>query len=181
MGEVSKARIYPKHRGDLLEATVVCRGMEAGAVEALRVLRSPLDVLAQQIVAMCAVEPWRVADLERVLRRAAGFRELSREVLVAVLDMLAGRYPSTDFAELRPRLVWDREADVVRGRGGAGKLALVSGGTIPDRGLYPVRVGGRGPARRRARRGDGLRDAAWARPSPSAPRPGAWSRSPAIA
>ncbi|HVH05903.1 MAG TPA: DEAD/DEAH box helicase, partial [Myxococcota bacterium] len=145
VGEVSKARIYPKHRGDLLEASVVCRGMEAGAVEALRVPRNPLDVLAQQVVALCAVEPWSVAELERLVRRAAPYRELSREALVGVLDMLSGRYPSTDFAELRPRLVWDRESDVLRARQGAGKIALLSGGTIPDRGLFPVRVGADGP------------------------------------
>jgi ATP-dependent Lhr-like helicase len=145
VGEVSKARIYPKHRGDLLEASVVCRGMEAGAVEALRIPRNPLDVLAQHVVALCAVEPWPVAELERVVRRAASYRELSREALVGVLDMLSGRYPSTDFAELRPRLVWDRETDVLRARQGAGKIALISGGTIPDRGLFPVRVGADGP------------------------------------
>jgi ATP-dependent Lhr-like helicase len=145
VGEVSKARVYPKHRGDLLEAAVVARGMEAGAVEALQVPRNPLDVLAQQIVALCAVEPWQVVDLERLVRRAANYRDLSRDALTAVLDMLSGRYPSTDFAELRPRLVWDREADVVAARPGAGRLALVSGGTIPDRGLYPVRVGPDGP------------------------------------
>jgi ATP-dependent helicase Lhr and Lhr-like helicase len=145
VGEVSKARIYPKHRGDLLEASVVIRGMEAGAVEALRVPRNPLDVLAQQIVAAVGVEPWTVPDLERMVRRAAPYRELSREALVGVLDMLSGRYPSTDFAELRPRLVWDRESDVLRARQGAAKIALVSGGTIPDRGLFPVRVGTDGP------------------------------------
>jgi ATP-dependent Lhr-like helicase len=145
VGEISKARIYPKHRGDLLEASVVVRGMEEGAVEALRVPRNPLDVLAQQIVAMVAVEPWTVPDLERAVRRAASWRDLSRDALVGVLDMLSGRYPSTDFAELRPRLVWDRDTDVLRTRQGAGKIALVSGGTIPDRGLFPVRVGADGP------------------------------------
>src|SRR5690606_32441453 len=113
--------------------------------EALRVPRNPLDVLAQQIVAMCASEPWQVEALGRLVRRAANYRELSHDALVAVLDMLAGRYPSTDFAELRPRLVWDREADRLEARRGAGKLALLSGGTIPDRGLYAVHVGEGGP------------------------------------
>ncbi|HEX2484165.1 MAG TPA: DEAD/DEAH box helicase, partial [Myxococcota bacterium] len=145
VGEVSKARIYPKHRADLLEATVVVSRMEDAAVEPLRVPRNPLDVLAQQLVAMCAVEPWKLGELERLVRRTASYRELSREALVAVLDMLAGRYPSTDFAELRPRLVWDRDSDVLTGRPGAGKLAILSGGTIPDRGLYAVRVGEDGP------------------------------------
>lgn len=140
VGETSRGRLYPKHRGDLLEATVVCRGMREGAVEPLRVPRNPLDVLAQQVVAIVANEPWQVGDLERLVRRAASYRDLSRDALVAVLDMLAGRYPSTDFAELRPRLVWDREADRLEARRGAGKLALLSGGTIPDRGLYGVHV-----------------------------------------
>ena len=145
VGEVSKGRIYPKHRGDLLEATVVCRGMEEGAVEATSIPRNPLDVLSQQIVAMCGVAPVAVDELERVVRRAANYRDLSRDALVAVLDMLAGRYPSTDFAELRPRLVWDREADVLTPTRGAAKLALLSGGTIPDRGMYHVHVGPEGP------------------------------------
>jgi ATP-dependent Lhr-like helicase len=145
VGEVSKGRVYPKHRGDLLEAAVVARGMEEGAVEAVHVPRNPLDVLAQQIVAIVAVEPTKVDALERLVRRAANFRDLSRDALVAVLDMLAGRYPSTDFAELRPRLVWDRETDLLTPTRGAGKLALLSGGTIPDRGLYHVYVVPDGP------------------------------------
>jgi ATP-dependent Lhr-like helicase len=145
VGEVSKARIYPKHRADLLECTVVCRGMEEGAVEELRVPRSPLDVLAQQIVAMCATGSWSVSEIEGLARRTASFRDLSRDALAAVLDMLAGRYPGTDFSELRPRLVWDREHDLLHARPGAAQLALLSGGTIPDRGLYPVRLGADGP------------------------------------
>jgi ATP-dependent Lhr-like helicase len=145
VGGVSRARIFPKHRGDLLEATVVAHDMERGAVEPLCVPRNPLDVLAQQLVSMCAVAPATPAGLEALLHRTASFRDLSREMLCGVLDMLAGRYPSTDFAELRPRLVWDREADRVEARAGAGQLALVSGGTIPDRGLYGVHLGARGP------------------------------------
>lgn len=145
VGEVSKGRIYPKHRGDLLEATVVAQGMQQGAVESIQMPRNPLDVLAQQIVAMCGSESWKVDALERTLRRAANFRDLSHEALVAVLDMLAGRYPSTDFAELRPRLVWDREADLLSPTRGAGKVALLSGGTIPDRGLYHVHIAPDGP------------------------------------
>ena len=145
VGQVSRGRIFPKHRGDLLEAAVVARRMLDGAVEALRIPRNPLDVLAQQIVAMCAMDAWPLVDLERVVRTAYGFSGLTRELLVSVLDMLDGRYPSTEFADLRPRVVWDRETDIVEGRRGARALALVSGGTIPDRGLYPVVNGPDGP------------------------------------
>ncbi len=145
VGGTSRARIFPKHRGDLLEAVVVADGMRAGAVEALAIPRNPLDVLAQQIVAAAALESWELPALERMLRRAAPFRELSRELLVSVLDLLAGRYPSTEFAELRPRIVWDRVADRISGRPGARQLALVSGGTIPDRGHYGVHLGQGGP------------------------------------
>jgi ATP-dependent Lhr-like helicase len=141
----SRGRIYPKHRGDLLEATVVADGMRRGAVEALAIPRNPLDVLAQQIVAICASGPIALDDLECLVRRAASFRDLSREALCGVLDMLSGRYPSTDFAELRPRLVWDRETDHLEARRGSRQLALMSGGTIPDRGLYGVHLGPEGP------------------------------------
>lgn len=145
VGVPSKGRVYPKHRSDLLEATVVAAGMRNGDVEPLRVPRNPLDVLAQQIVAMVAMEPWTVSELRDCVRRAANYRELSTELFDAVLDMLAGRYPSTDFADLRPRLVWDREQDRLESRRGAGKIALLSGGTIPDRGLYSVHMGSEGP------------------------------------
>jgi ATP-dependent Lhr-like helicase len=145
VGELSQGTIFPKHRGDLLEAAVVARGMQDGCVEPLALPRNPLDVLAQQIVAMCGMEPWRVADLARVVTRAASFRELSRPALESVLDMLAGRYPSTDFSELRPRLLWDRERGELEGRREARRLALVSGGTIPDRGQYAVQLGEGGP------------------------------------
>ena len=152
----------------------------AGAIEETRYPRNPLDVLAQQLVAMCAVDEWHVDELYAVVRRAANFADLSKDVFVAVLDLLAGRYPSDEFAELRPRLVWDRTADVVRAREGAGRLAITSGGTIPDRGLFGVflpdgtRVG-------RARRGDGVRDLARARSSSWAPRAGGSRTSPATA
>ena len=138
VGEPSKGRIFPKYRGDLLEAAVVAERMLAGEIEHTRFPRNPLDVLAQQLVAMCAVEERGVDELFDTVRRAAGFAELSRDVFVAVLDMLAGRYPSDGFAELRPRLVWDRKAGTVRARDGAGRIAITSGGTIPDRGLYAV-------------------------------------------
>ncbi|MGE0870984.1 MAG: DEAD/DEAH box helicase [Kofleriaceae bacterium] len=145
VGGTSRGRIVPKFRGDLLEATVVARRMLDGEVEAIRVPDSALDVLAQQIVAMVAVEPWHVDELERVVHRAASYRELSRAALVTVLDMLAGRYPSDQFAELRPRLTWDRQADLLVGRKGARLLSVVSGGTIADRGTYAVHIGEAGP------------------------------------
>ncbi|HEU0030215.1 MAG TPA: DEAD/DEAH box helicase [Kofleriaceae bacterium] len=145
VGGVSRGRILPKFRGDLLEATVVARKMLDGEVESIRVPDSALDVLAQQIVAMVAVEPWKVDDLERLVRRTASYRELSRGALVGVLDMLAGRYPSDEFAELRPRLTWDRQTDVLTSRKGSRLLSVVSGGTIPDRGTYAVHAGPSGP------------------------------------
>jgi ATP-dependent Lhr-like helicase len=145
VGETSSGCIFPKHRGDLLEAAVVASGMRRGDVEPLRVPANPLDVLAQQIVAMSALDAWDVEALHALVRRTASYRELSLELLHGVLDMLSGRYPSTDFAELRPRLVWDRAADRIEGRRGAARLAILSGGTIPDRGLYAVHLGADGP------------------------------------
>jgi ATP-dependent helicase Lhr and Lhr-like helicase len=141
VGGVSIGRIIPKFRGDLLEATVVAQKMLEGEVESIRVPDSALDVLAQQIVAMVAVDAWKVDDLERLVHRTASYRELSRGALTGVLDMLAGRYPSDEFAELRPRLTWDRQTDVLVGRKGARLLSVVSGGTIPDRGTYAVHLG----------------------------------------
>lgn len=145
VGAVSRGRIVPKFRGDLLEAAVCARGMLDGKVEAIRLPENCLDVLAQQIVAMCATQPWKVADLERVVSRAASYRNLGRASLTAVLDMLAGRYPSDELAELRPRLTWDRTSDVLTARPGARLLSVVNAGTIPDRGLYPVHLGEGGP------------------------------------
>ncbi|MDB4954370.1 MAG: associated domain protein [Myxococcales bacterium] len=142
VGGVSIGKIVPKFRGDLLEATVVARKMLDGEVESIRVPDSALDVLAQQIVAMVAADPWQVDELERVIRRAASYRDLSRAQLTGVLDMLAGRYPSDEFAELRPRLTWDRQTDTLVGRKGARLLSIVSGGTIPDRGTYGVHLPG---------------------------------------
>jgi ATP-dependent helicase Lhr and Lhr-like helicase len=138
VGEPSRGRIFPKFRGDLLEAAVVAERMLAGEIEHTRYPRNPLDVLAQQLVAMCAVEERGVDELYDAVRRSANFADLSKDVFVAVLDMLAGRYPSDGFAELRPRVVWNRAAGTVRSRDGAGRLAITSGGTIPDRGLYGV-------------------------------------------
>ncbi|MCS7007750.1 MAG: helicase-related protein, partial [Gaiellaceae bacterium] len=138
LGSVSKGRIFPKYRMDLLEAAVVAKAMREGEIEETRIPRNPLDVLAQQIVAMCADEEIAVDDLHALVRRAYPFSDLSRTQLENVLDMLAGRYPSDELAELRPRIVWDRVAGVVRGRSGARRLAVTNAGTIPDRGLYGV-------------------------------------------
>jgi ATP-dependent Lhr-like helicase len=145
VGEVSKGRLFPKHRGDLLEAAVVVERMSRGAIEALRVPRNPLDVLAQQIVAMVAVEPWHVDALRTLVHRSASFRDLPDDAFTGVLDMLAGRYPSHAFADLAPRVVWDRETDMLTSRRGAKTIALISGGTIPDRGTYGVYLGEDGP------------------------------------
>jgi ATP-dependent helicase Lhr and Lhr-like helicase len=144
VGEISKGRIFPKHRGDLLEATVVARRMREGVIEPLALPKNPLDVLAQQVVAICALESQRVDDVERVVRRAASYRELPKGAFESVIDMLSGRYPSTSFSDLRPRLTWDREAQRLSARQGSRMLAIVSGGTIPDRGLYGVHLGADG-------------------------------------
>ncbi|MGR6317958.1 DEAD/DEAH box helicase [Micromonospora soli] len=151
VGAVSRGVVFPKHRGDLLSCTVVAERMREGAIEELHYPRNPLDVLAQQVVAMVALEPWGLGDLAVLVRRAAPFAELPDSALHAVLDMLSGRYPSTAFAELRPRLVWDRATDVLTGRPGAQRLAVTSGGTIPDRGLFGVFLAG---AERAARVGE---------------------------
>ncbi|GAA0435158.1 DEAD/DEAH box helicase [Actinoplanes capillaceus] len=142
VGAVSRGVVFPKHRGDLLSCAVVAERMGAGAIEELRCPRNPLDVLAQQIVAMVALDEWQVDDLATLVRRAAPFAELPSSALHAVLDMLSGRYPSTAFAELRPRLVWDRTTDQLTGRPGAQRLAVTSGGTIPDRGTFGVFLAG---------------------------------------
>src|SRR5207249_38909 len=140
--EPSTGVIVPKYRGDLLASAAITEGMLAGAVEPLRYPRNPLDIVAQQIVAMVSMDDWTVDDLERVVRRAAPFADLPRSAFEGVLDMLSGRYPSDEFAELRPRVVWDRTAGVVRSREGAKVVAISNGGTIPDRGLYGVFLAG---------------------------------------
>src|SRR5579864_8313415 len=138
LGAVSKGRIFPKFRADLLEAAVVAKKMREGAIEETVIPRNPLDVLAQQIVAIVADQEMSVDDLHELVRGAYPFADLSRQQLENVLDMLAGRYPSDEFAELRPRIVWDRTAGVVRAREGARRLAVTNAGTIPDRGLFGV-------------------------------------------
>ncbi|MDQ3766068.1 MAG: DEAD/DEAH box helicase, partial [Actinomycetota bacterium] len=147
VGAVSRGVFFPKYRGDLLECAVVVERIKRGAIEELRYPRNPLDVLAQQIVAMVAVEDWDVAKLEELIRRAAPFTDLPANAFESVLDMLAGRYPSDEFAELRPRLNWDRSSGVLSSRPGAGRLAVTSGGTIPDRGLFGVFLAGAKQAR----------------------------------
>src|SRR4051812_47304705 len=144
LGEVSRGRIFPKFRADLLESAVVAQRMRAGLIEETQIPRNPLDVLAQQIVAICADEEVEVAELHELVRRAYPFAELSRAQLENVLDMLAGRYPSDEFAELRPRIIWDRTAGLLRGRPGARRLAVTNAGTIPDRGLFGVFIAGEG-------------------------------------
>ena len=139
VGEPSRGTLYPKHRGDLLEAAVVAQRMVTGQIESTRFLRNPLDVLAQQIVAHVATHPeCSVASVASLVRRCANFAELSDDLLHNVLDLLSGRYPSDEFNELRPRIVWDRTAGTLRAREGSKRLAVTSGGTIPDRGLFGV-------------------------------------------
>jgi len=138
VGAPSRGKLFPKHRADLLEAAVVVDRMQAGLIEETRYPRNPLDVLCQQVVAMCALDDWTVDELLDVVRRAAPYAELSDEVMASVLDLLSGRYPSEEFAELRPRIVWDRVENLVRGRAGAQRLAVTNPGTIPDRGLFTV-------------------------------------------
>lgn len=139
VGDTSKGRIFPKFRADLLECAVVAQRMREGAIEPTVVPRNPLDVLSQQIVAMAAAEDdLSVDELYARVTRTYTYAELSRAQLENVLDMLDGRYPSSEFAELRPRIVWDRLAGVIRPRRGARQLAVTNAGTIPDRGLYMV-------------------------------------------
>jgi len=141
VGDVSKGRIFPKFRADLLECAVVARRMRDGDIESTVVPRNPLDVLAQQIVAMVSIEDeLRVPAMHELIRHAYPYSDLSRELLDQVLDMLDGRYPSEEFSELRPRIVWDRVEDTIRARKGSRQLAIINGGTIPDRGLYGVHL-----------------------------------------
>ena len=140
LGEVSRGRIFPKFRADLLECAVVAQRMREGAIEETVIPQNPLDVLAQHLVAMAALDEWEVDEVERLVTASEPFHELSREQLENVLDMLDGRYPSDRFAELRPRIVWDRTAGTMHGRKGARQLVVTNAGTIPDRGLYGVHL-----------------------------------------
>jgi ATP-dependent Lhr-like helicase len=138
VGEGSRGILMPKHRGELAQTAVSVARMRSGLIEQLRVPANPLDVLAQHIVAATAVDEWDVGEMFGLVTRAAPFTRLPRSAFDATLDLLSGRYPSEEFAELRPRIVWDRVADTLTGRPGAQRLAVTSGGTIPDRGLFGV-------------------------------------------
>ncbi len=140
LGETSKGRIFPKYRGDLLECAVVARRMREGEIEETTIPQNPLDVLAQHLVSMAAMDEWEVDAVERLVTATESFHELSREQLENVLDMLDGRYPSDRFAELRPRIVWDRTQGTMHGRKGSRSLVVTNAGTIPDRGLYSVNL-----------------------------------------
>jgi len=142
VGAVSSAVIYPKYRADLVACAAITRAMYDGNVESVNYPRNPLDVLAQQIVAMVAVEAWNVAGLFRVVQSAAPYAGLTMGAFESLLDMLSGRYPSDDFAELRPRITWDRLANKLTTRQGARQVSIINGGTIPDRGLYGVFLAG---------------------------------------
>ncbi|HUZ93383.1 MAG TPA: crosslink repair DNA glycosylase YcaQ family protein [Edaphobacter sp.] len=163
VGAPSHGIIFPKYRADLIACAAVTRAMHEGHVESTRFLRNPLDVLAQQMVAVIAHPPLDVADAERrtvhkteeeespgigyealysLMRSAAPFAGLSRSVFDGVLDMLAGRYPSDEFAELRPRVTWDRTRNWITPRAGVKRVAILNGGTIPDRGTYGVFLAG---------------------------------------
>ncbi|WP_394940313.1 ATP-dependent helicase [Psychromicrobium sp. YIM B11713] len=138
VGEVSQGVLFPKHRADLLHSTVTVERMLAGKIEPLFIPANPLDILAQQTVAASALGSIDVEEWFDTVRRSAPFNALPRSAFDATLDLLAGRYPSDEFAELRPRIIWDRNAGTITGRPGAQRLAVTSGGTIPDRGLFGV-------------------------------------------
>ncbi|NPD06473.1 ATP-dependent helicase [Nocardioides sp. zg-1308] len=138
VGETSRGVLFPKHRGDLAQTAVAVERMRSGAIEKLSIPTNPLDVLAQQVVAMLAMEEWDVDEMFALFIRAASYSQLPRSAFDATLDLLSGRYPSDEFAELRPRIVWDRVTGSLSGRPGAQRLAVTSGGTIPDRGLFGV-------------------------------------------
>jgi len=138
VGETSRGILFPKHRADLVHTAVASERMVDGLIESLQVPTNPLDILAQQTIAAASVDDLDVEDWFETVRRSAPFQNLPRSAYEATLDLLAGRYPSDEFAELRPRIVWDRDAGTISGRPGAKRLAVTSGGTIPDRGLFGV-------------------------------------------
>ncbi|MDN3496185.1 ATP-dependent helicase [Planococcus sp. APC 4015] len=142
VGEVSRAALFPKHRADVLHTAIVTERMLGGKIEAITIPQNPLDILAQQTVAACALDALDVEGWFETLKRSAPFRSLPRSAYEATLDLLAGRFPSDEFAELRPRLVWDRDHGTLTGRPGSQRIAVTSGGTIPDRGLFGVFIAG---------------------------------------
>ena len=147
VGAVSRGIMFPKWRGDLVETALVVERMKSGEIEHMDYPRNPLDVLAQQIVAMVAMDDWTVEDITAVVTRSASFRDLPESAMKAVLDMVSGLYPSDEFAELRPRINWDRTTDLLTARSNAQRLAVTSGGTIPDRGLFGVFLAGENSTR----------------------------------
>ncbi|MGA7397674.1 MAG: DEAD/DEAH box helicase, partial [Solirubrobacterales bacterium] len=140
LGETSKGRIFPKFRGDLLESAVVTQRMREGSIEETVIPTNPLDVLAQHLISMAALDNWKTRDAYDLVTSTSSFAELSEEQYENVLDMLDGRYPSDRFAELRPRIVWDRTEGTIEGRKGSRSLVVTNAGTIPDRGLYGVHL-----------------------------------------
>ncbi|HEY2593116.1 MAG TPA: DEAD/DEAH box helicase, partial [Chloroflexota bacterium] len=138
VGEISQGVLFPKHRTDLISCAVTVRRMLSGDIETMRVPTNPLDVLAQHTVAACALEPLDADHWFDTVRRSVPFATLPRSAFEATLDLLSGKYPSTEFAELRPRLVYDRDAGTLTARPGAQRLAVTSGGAIPDRGMFTV-------------------------------------------
>ncbi|MFP7761279.1 ATP-dependent helicase [Marisediminicola sp. LYQ85] len=147
VGEVSRGIIFPKHRADLIHSAVASERMLSGRIEAITVPTNPLDVLAQQTVAAVALDTLDVEEWFDTVRRSAPFASLPRSAYDATLDLLSGLYPSDEFAELRPRIVWDRVKGTITGRPGAQRLAVTSGGTIPDRGLFGVFMVGSDPTK----------------------------------
>ncbi|MGB3473833.1 MAG: ATP-dependent helicase [Mycobacterium sp.] len=154
VGEISSGVLIPKHRTDLIGCAVAVERMLAGQIETLTVPANPLDILAQHTVAAAALEPLDAEAWFDTVRRSAPFATLSRDVFEATLDLLSGKYPSTEFAELRPRLVYDRDDGTLTGRPGAQRLAVTSGGAIPDRGLFAVYLAGTDETRKPSRVGE---------------------------
>ena len=142
VGATSNAVIFPKYRADLVACAAITRAMYDGQVESVHYPRNPLDVLAQQIVACVSLDDWKIDNLFHLIRSAAPYAALTRPIFESVLDMLSGRYPSDEFADLRPRLTWDRVAGTLTARQGSRRVAIINGGTIPDRGLYGVFLAG---------------------------------------
>jgi len=147
VGEISRGVLLPKHRTDLIGCAVSVQRMIAGAIETMAVPANPLDILAQHTVAACSSGPLLVEEWFDTVRRSAPFATLPRSAFEATLDLLSGKYPSTDFAELRPRLVYDRDTATLTARPGAQRLAVTSGGAIPDRGMFAVYLVGEKPSR----------------------------------
>jgi ATP-dependent Lhr-like helicase len=142
VGATSEGILFPKHRADLVACAAVTNAMRAGTIEPIRYPRNSLDVLAQQIVAMVAMDEWKTEDLFAAVRSAAPFAGLTPSIFEGVLDMLSGLYPSDDFAELRPRITWNRLENTLTARPGSKRVAVTNGGTIPDRGLFGVFLAG---------------------------------------